>query len=317
MQNKIKGVDTLETLMIVAPVLVMIIIGMACDKWQIITQAGVDNIKKFITTIALPVCVFNAVSTADYNKNVIIVLAIMMIVAIVGFVLGFALKGLVKEPYRKYFPYLMTIYEGGMMAYPLYQSLMGVENMSNIALIDVSCGIFAFGVYFGMLTMTDQGIKPSGKQLAKNAFSSPIFVALILGLLIGVIGIMKAFVVTSAGQVYVSVKDMVTAPVSAMILLCVGYEFKLEKDTIGVCIKTVLIRFVVQAIMLAGVLFIAISFDFEKPMIIGLALYMMTIPSLCLSSFVKDKEASKFFSTTSSLYLIINLIAYVVLAGMV
>ena len=44
---------------------------------------------------------------------------------------------------------------------------------------------------------------------------------------------------------------------------------------------------------------------------------MMTIPSLCLSSFVKDKEASKFFSTTSSLYLIINLIAYVVLAGMV
>lgn len=141
--------------------------------------------------------------------------------------------------------------------------------------------------------------------------------ALLLGLLIGVIGIMKAFVVTSAGQVYVSVKDMVTAPVSAMILLCVGYEFKLEKDTIGVCIKTVLIRFVVQAIMLAGVLFIAISFDFEKPMIIGLALYMMTIPSLCLSSFVKDKEASKFFSTTSSLYLIINLIAYVVLAGMV
>lgn len=317
MQNKIKGVNTLETLMIVAPVLVMIIIGMVCDKWQIITQSGVDNIKKFITTIALPVCVFHAVSTAAYNKNVIIVLVIMMVVAVVGFVFGFALKGLVKEPYRKYFPYLMTIYEGGMMAYPLYQSLMGVENMSNIALIDVSCGIFAFGVYFGMLTMTDQGIKPSGKQLAKNAFSSPVFVALLLGLLIGVIGIMKDFVGTSAGQVYVSVKDMVTAPVSAMILLCVGYEFKLEKDTIGVCIKTVIIRFVVQAIMLAGVLFIAINFNFEKPMIIGIILYMMTIPSLCLSSFVKDKEASKYFSTTSSLYLLINLIAYVILAGMV
>lgn len=307
----------METLMIVAPVLVMIIIGMACDKWQLITQAGVDNIKKFITTIALPVSVFHAVSTAAYNKNVIIVLVIMMVVAIVGFMLGFALKGLVKEPYKKYFPYLMTIYEGGMMAYPLYQSLMGVENMSNIALIDVSCGIFAFGIYFGMLTMTDQGIKPSGKQLVKNAFSSPIFVALILGLLVGVIGIMNDFVGTSVGQVYVSVKDMVTAPVSAMILLCVGYEFKLEKDTIGVCIKTVLIRFAVQAIMLAAVLFVAISFNFEKPMIIGLALYMMTIPSLCLSSFVKDKEASKYFSTTSSLYLIINLLAYVILAGMV
>ncbi|MBE5933800.1 MAG: permease [Lachnospiraceae bacterium] len=307
----------METLMIVAPVLVMIIIGMACDKWQIISQAGVDNIKKFITTIALPVCVFHAVSTATYNKNVVVVLILMLIVAVVGFVAGFALKGLVREPYRKYFPYLMTIYEGGMMAYPLYQSLMGVENMSNIALIDVSCGIFAFGIYFGMLTMTDQGIKPSGKQLAMNAFSSPVFVALLLGLVIGVTGVMNDFVITAAGQLYVSVKDMVTAPVSAMILLCVGYEFKLEKGNIGVCIKTVVARFIVQAVMLAGVLWVAKSCDFEKPMIIGLALYMMTIPSLCLSSFVKDKEAGKYFSTTSSLYLIVNLVAYVVLAGMV
>ncbi len=307
----------MNTLMIVAPVLVMIIIGMACDKWQIITQAGVDNIKKFITTIALPVCVFHAVSTAEYNKNVIIVLIIMMMVSIVGFLLGFLLKGLVKDSHRKYFPYLMTIYEGGMMAYPLYQSLMGVENMSNIALIDVSCGIFAFGIYFGMLTITDQGIKSSGKQLARNAFSSPVFVALLLGLVVGVTGIMNDFVITSVGQIYVSVKDMVTAPVSAMILLCVGYEFKLEKGNIGVCIKTVVARFVVQAIMLAVVLLVVVNLDFGKPMIIGLALYMMTIPSLCLSSFVKDKEASKYFSTTSSLYLIINLLAYVILAGMV
>ncbi len=307
----------METLQIVAPVLVMIIIGMACDKWQIITQAGVDNIKKFITTIALPVCVFHAVSTAEYNKNVVIVLAIMMLVSVVGFLLGFLLRGLVREPHRKYFPYLMTIYEGGMMAYPLYQSLMGVENMSNIALIDVSCGIFAFGIYFGMLTMTDQGIKPSGRQLAKNAFGSPVFVALLLGLVIGVTGVMNDFVITSVGRIYVSVKDMVTAPVSAMILLCVGYEFKLEKGNIAVCIKTVVARFLVQAAMLAVVLLIAVNLDFGKPMIIGLALYMMTIPSLCLSSFVKDKEAGKYFSTTSSLYLIINLVAYVILAGMV
>lgn len=307
----------METLQIVAPVLVMIIIGMACDKWQIISQAGVDSIKKFITTIALPVCVFHAVSTATYNKDVVLVLAIIMVVVVLGFCIGFALKGLVKEPYRKYFPYLMTVYEGGMMAYPLYQSLMGVEHMSNIALIDVSCGVFAFGVYFGMLTMTDQGIKTSGKQLVKNAFSSPIFVALIIGLVVGVIGVMNGFVDTSVGQVYVAVKDLVTAPVSAMILLCVGYEFKLEKDTIGVCIKTVLARFFVQAIMLAGVMVLVKQLDFEKPMVIGIALYMMTIPSLCLSSFVKDKEASKYMSTTSSLYLIITLTAYVVLAGMV
>ncbi len=307
----------MNTLQIVAPVLVMIMIGMVCRKTAMLSQIGIDNIKKFITTFALPVSVFHAVSTAAYSKDVLIVFAIMLVVAVLGFILGFACKGLVREPYRKYFPYLMTIYEGGMMAYPLYQSLMGVEKMSNIALIDVSCGIFAFGVYFGMLTMTDQGIKPSGKELLKNAFKSPIFVALIVGLVVGVIGIMPPFLDTSVGQVYLSIKDMVSAPVSAMILLCVGYEFHLEKGNIGVCAKTVFARFIIQTVMMIGVLFFVTYLHFDRDMVIGIALYMMTIPSLCLSSFVKDEEASKYMSTTSSLYLIITLIAYVVLAGMV
>lgn len=307
----------MNTLQIVAPVLVMIMTGMVCRKTAMLSQTGIDNIKKFITTFALPVSVFHAVSTAAYSKDVLIVFAIMLVVAVLGFILGFACKGFVREPYRKYFPYLMTIYEGGMMAYPLYQSLMGVEKMSNIALIDVSCGIFAFSVYFGMLTMTDQGIKPSGKELLKNAFKSPIFVALIVGLVVGVIGVMTPFLDTSVGQVYLSIKDMVSAPVSAMILLCVGYEFHLEKGNIDVCAKTVFARFIIQTVMMIGVLFFVTYLHFDRDMVIGIALYMMTIPSLCLSSFVKDEEASKYMSTTSSLYLIITLIAYVVLAGMV
>ena len=305
----------MDTLKIVAPVLVMIIIGMVCRRTKMISQTGVDNIKKFITTFALPVAIFHAVSTAKYNKNIVIVFATMLVVVIIAFVVGFAIKGIVKEPYRKYFPFIMTIYEGGMMAFPLYQSLMGVEHMSNIALIDVTCGVFAFGVYFGMLTMTDQGIKVSGKQLLINAFKSPIFVALVLGILIGVTGVMNSFVETSAGGVYLGIKDMVASPVSAMILLCVGYEFSLEKYSIGVCLKTVFARVIIQSVLLVGVLFLAKQFEFSKEIQIGLILYMYTIPSLCLSSFVKNEKASKYMSTTSSLYLIITLVAYTVLAG--
>lgn len=307
----------MNTLQIVAPVLIMLIIGMVCRKIKVLSQTGIDNIKKFITTFALPVSVFHAVGTATYNQSVLMVLFIMMLVVVLGFVLGFACKRFVKEPYRKYFPYLMTVYEGGMMAYPLYQSLMGAEKMSDIALVDVSCGIFAFGVYFGMLTMTDQGIRVSGKELLQNALKSPVFMALLIGLLVGATGLLVRFINTDAGPVYVAMKDMIAAPVSAMILLCVGYEFHLEKSSIGVCIQTVLFRFVIQASMLAVVLFLAVRFRFDKSMIMAIALYMMTIPSLCLSSFVKDKTAGTYMSTTSSLYLIINLLAYVILAGMV
>lgn len=307
----------METIQIVAPVLIMIIIGMVCRKINLISFDGVDNIKKFITTFPLPLTIFHAVATADYNKEVIMVFAIMLTVVVIALLLGFLCKPIVKEPYKKYFPYLMTIYEGGMMAFPLYQSLMGAENMSNIALIDVPCGIFAFGIYFGLVKMTDQGTKINGKELLKNAFSTPSFIALLLGMFVGVTGLMNKFMSLGVSDVYVSIKDLVTAPLSAMILLCVGYEFMLEKDSIGICLKTVFVRLIIQTGLFVAVYMLALKWNFSEPMIIGLALYFFTLPSLCLSSFVKNKEASKYMSTTSSLYLIITLIAYIILASIV
>lgn len=304
----------MEALRIVIPVIVMLIIGIVCRRTAMINKNGVDNIKKFITTVALPVSVFHAVSTAEYNKKVVWVFAIMFVVVVIAFLCGFALKKVIDEPYRKYFPYLMTIYEGGMMAYPLYQSLMGEEYMSNIALIDVSCGIFAFGIYFGMLTVTDSGERTGVKQLVKNAFKSPVFVALVFGICVGLTGVMGEFLSTGPGMVYLSCKEMIASPVSAMILLCVGYEFCLDKEIFGVCLKTVVVRLVLQSVLLGGVIIIAIGIGLSKPMIIGLILYMYTIPSLCLSSFVKNDYASRYMSTTSSIYLIITLIAYTLLA---
>lgn len=307
----------MSTARIVAPVLIMLIIGVLCRKAKMVSTESVGGIKKFITTFPLPLTIFHAVATATYNKEVVLVFGIMLTVVTLALLVGFLCKGVVKEPYRKYFPYLMTIYEGGMMAFPLYQSLMGTENMSNIAIIDVPCGIFAFGIYFGLVKMTDQGTKINGKELIKNAFSSPCFVALLLGLVVGVTGLMDKFLASGASTLYLSIKDFVTAPLSAMILLCVGYEFMLEKDSIGVCIKTVIARLILQTILLVGVLFIGKNCGFSEPMMIGLILYFFTLPSLCLSSFVKNETASKYMSTTSSLYLIITLIAYAILAGVV
>ena len=309
----------MQTLQIVLPVLIMLFIGMICNKTKMISDTGIENIKKFITTFPLPLTIFHAVSTAYYDKEVVIVFGIMLASVVVALSLGFVCKGIVKEPYRKYFPYIMTIYEGGMMAFPLYQSLMGIENMSNIAIIDVPCGIFAFGVYFGLVKMTDQGTKFNIKELIKNAFSSPCFVALLLGLFMGTTGLMNDFLALNAGDLYLSIKNMLTAPLSAMILLCVGYEFSLDKNIVGVCLKTVFARVIIQGALLLVILYMfATKPDmFSEAMKVGLVLYFITLPSLCLSSFVKNQKASKYISTTSSIYLIITLVGYSVLAWII
>ena len=47
------------------------------------------------------------------------------------------------ERYRKYLPFMVSVYEGGSMAYPLYTSLCGAENLSQIAVLDIA-GLFVW-----------------------------------------------------------------------------------------------------------------------------------------------------------------------------
>lgn len=59
----------MKVLEIVLPVLVMILLGMACRKWKLLNQNGIDNMKVLVTQIMLPVAIFHALATSDYNKE--------------------------------------------------------------------------------------------------------------------------------------------------------------------------------------------------------------------------------------------------------
>ena len=55
----------MNILSIIAPVLVMILIGYILKLTNFIKEEGIQNIKKYITGIALPVLIFHAVAVAD------------------------------------------------------------------------------------------------------------------------------------------------------------------------------------------------------------------------------------------------------------
>ena len=79
----------MNVLQIVMPVLVMIILGMLCRKWKILTGEGVANMKVLVTNVMLPVAIFHALATAEYNRETGILILIMLIMLVVSFSLGF------------------------------------------------------------------------------------------------------------------------------------------------------------------------------------------------------------------------------------
>ena len=141
----------MRILEIILPVLVMLVLGMACRKLKLLTKSGIDNMKLLVTNIMLPVAIFHALATADYSVETWKLVGIMFIMLVVSFGVGFLLKPLMNGEYRKYLPFMVSVYEGGLMAYPLYTSLCGQENLSQIAVLDIAGLLFGFSIYMGML----------------------------------------------------------------------------------------------------------------------------------------------------------------------
>ena len=69
--------STIDIFKMVLPVLVAIAIGLFCNKKQLFNSDGLATLKTVISKIMLPVVLFNAFFTADYNIRVLLVFVVM------------------------------------------------------------------------------------------------------------------------------------------------------------------------------------------------------------------------------------------------
>lgn len=244
----------MEVLEIVLPVLAMIILGILCRKWKLLDQSGVNNMKTLVTNIMLPVAIFHALATAEYSGKIGILVLIMFVMLLISFGAGFWMKRFMDEPYKKYLPFLICIYEGGMMAYPLYTSLCGSENLSQIAVLDIAGLLFGFSVYMGMLGQTENGEKINAKSLFYSALRTPAFIGTVLGIIVGLTRMITRLLDSPFGNCYLSVENILTTAITPIILIVVGYSMELAPELISPCLKTILLRVLLQAVMIAGVL---------------------------------------------------------------
>lgn len=305
----------MDVLQIVMPVLVMIILGMLCRKWKILTGEGVANMKVLVTNVMLPVAIFHALATAEYNKETGILILIMLIMLIVSFSLGFVLKPFLKGKYQRYLPFMVSVYEGGLMAYPLYTSLCGSENLSHVAVLDIAGLLFGFSIYMGMLGQVEDGGKIDVKKLFSSAIRTPAFIASVLGIIAGLSKIIIILLDSPFGGVYQSVENILTTSVTAIILLVVGYSMELNANLLKPCVTTILIRMILQGVMMAGVLFAVHSLVGDSQIVnLAIITYMSSPATFSMQTFMKDEEGSAYVSTTNSMYCLVSILVYIILA---
>lgn len=301
----------LNVMMIVLPVILMLLLGKACNVFKLLSPEGATQIKNLMVNIALPVAVFHAMATGAFTKSVWIMFGVVLVILSLSLGTGYLFKPLVGSTYGKYLPFVMTIYEGGMIAYPLYSNACGSENLSNIATLDIANCIFCFSVVVILIRIQEEGTVPTASNLIKSALTCPTFDAAILGVIVALTGLMKPFLDTGVGQIYQSFESVVTAPLSPMILLVVGYDMAFNKELIGPCIKAVLIRIISQLIFLIPAYYlVSILFPGNVMMKLAILIFMIAPPSYSIPAYVKNDDGKAFMATVNSIFCLVTIILY-------
>ena len=305
----------LQILIILLPIAVMIGVGIWCRTSGFLTDDGIENIKKLVTKVILPVAIFHALSTAEYSAKTAMVVGLVFAVELLTFGVGFLLRQLLPGAYGKYIPFMVCLYEGGMIAYPLYANLCGSENLSRMAMLDIPGLLFGFSVYMGLLEEMETGAKPSAKNLLRSALHNPAFIASAAGVIFGLTGITKALIASPMGQAYLSSQQLLTAPMTAMILLVVGYSLKPDLTDWKSCLQTVLLRLLVQAGAIAlTVAGLRVLMPGDDLLLLAVVIYMSAPATFSMQSFLRTRHASAYAAAVSSMYVFISIAVYALAA---
>mgnify|MGYP000946602736 FL=1 len=151
-------------------------------------------------------------------------------------------------------------------------------------------------------------------ELLKTIFTNSFVIAVMLGIVLNVLGVYDLLYQSAFIDVYTNTIQQATAPIVSLILLIIGYNLKINKDTIGSLLKLVGVRISFYILVIAGFFIFFPHLMADKIYMMGVLIYFMcptgfAMPML-ISPIYKGEEDEDFVAAFISLFMIITLIVY-------
>ncbi len=297
----------------ILPVVILISLGVLCRRTKMLREEGVAQIKKLVSSIFLPVLIVNALGSADYSIKTALTVLLVLSLYIGAMLVGFLLRPLAGKRAGHLLPIVTGSSEGGMFGYPLFIILVGAQNLKYLVTVDIAAAVFAFSVWCVVVMQIDSGEKKKPLDILMMAVKNPCVWGVALGILLGATGAMSALLQSPVGGVYTAVTDMITQPLSALILICLGYDLTLKLDTLWDSLRLLALRIAVQAALL-GVAWLVIGRNAEPMMQIAMIFFFCQPASFVAPVYAQKEENRKILSAFSSLNALFTVVVFAVMA---
>ena len=303
----------LSILQMVVPVVCTFLLGCFCRQKCILTPEGLAGIRALVSSVLLPVVLFNAFLTAEYTPKIALTFVTLFLACSLGLLAGFLLRRLA-EPHGKFMPFLVTNFEGGMLGYALY-GLLYPGQTATFAMMDIGQTFAAHTVFLvALVAVSGSGAKPADAM--KRAIRTPALIGSLLGVLLGLAGVGRAVLSGAPGAIVRDLIAFVTAPTSALILIIVGYDLGFKRELLRPVAVTVALRLAVMAALAAlgyAVIFHFVPFD--KPLFVALLL-ACSLPAPFIVPLYADVTGHReYISATLSMQTILSILLFAAIAA--
>lgn len=305
----------LDILEMVLPVIIMFLLGWLCNRKKILSMEGLKGIKTLVGNVLLPVVLFNAFFTAEYSGKIALTFGVVYVSCALGLGLGFLLRKFVR-PYDRFMPFLVTNFEGGMMGYALF-GLLYAGQTHIFAMADIGQTLAAYTVFLVTLQAVSQG-QADVKAAVKSAAANPALIGAFLGVILGACGVGKAVLNSGAGDLVRGTISFISAPVSGLILVIVGYELSFRKELMKPVMITVGLRIAMTVVLLAVdwlVIFGTGLIPFEKPLFVALMLAWSLPAPFIIPLYADLGKDGEYISTTLSMETIVSILLFIGVAA--
>lgn len=297
----------------VLPVLVLLLIGHFARRWRILTQEGVDGLKAIVIKVMLPIVQFRAFLQVHFGVDMLLIAFGVFLVCILGLFLG-KLFGKAFRNAAAYERFLFTSYEAGMLGYALYIVLFGNAQVANFATVSFGQELYVFLIMLPALQISD-GEKPTIRTVVRSVIQTPVLIAIFAGILGSITGLGALLNRTVAGDVIYGVMEFASAPTAALMLIVIGYGLDFQgidwrftlRSTFGRAIYLSLACFALVSILK---LFLPLS----PELIWAFVILFLLPPSYIIPFFLDDDAAVRKLSTYLSIYTVLSIAAFCVIA---
>lgn len=300
----------MDILTTVTPVLVVLILGKLFSVKKILSRDAMNGIKYLVSNVMLPIVIFNAlINTTFTGKSIALSLIVYALFTGMMF-LGIACKKVFKG--HPMGAFLLGGYEGGMFGYPLYIALYGAASLSVFMVIDLGNILFAFTFFIVLINIYNQP-DADRKKVLLDSLKSPLVILTAVAIILNVTGAAKWFLSTPVAAVYENTVSVITNPVTAMVLLSVGYDLTFSKKLLKEVGLVCLVRLLLMGVMAVFLLTVCRGLIDSKQMVAAVILMTCLPPQFITPIFVRDGSEREYVSTMISMFSLITVIGFIIL----